>query len=119
MTGNSGVLLKTTAPGTRTVELKGEVYSAGGFFEPGTAPGRGCTGFSSRLGSPRPSLLRCISTTRPPAPELFTAALLRRRAAAVPQEGSPPEHLPGPGQGRREGLSAAPAPVPMGVRHGP
>lgn len=103
-----GVLLRTTAPGTFREGPKGEVRSAGGFVEPGTAPGRGCTGCSSHLGYPCPSLLRCISPTPPPAPELFTAALLRRRAAAVLQEGSPPERLSGLGRGRRGGLSTPP-----------
>lgn len=116
---DSWVLLRTTAPATRTAELKGEVRSAGGFVEPGTAQGRGRTGCSSHLGSPCPSLLRCISPTPPPVPELFRAALLRRRAAAVLQGGSPTERLPGPGRGRRGGLSTPPAPVRTGVRHGP
>lgn len=104
----SGVLLRGTAPGTFTARLKGEVRSAGGFVEPGTAPGRGCTGCSSHLGSPCPSLLLCISPTPPPAPELFTDALLRRRAAAVLQEGSSPERLSGLARGRRGGLSTPP-----------
>lgn len=117
VTRGSGFLLRTTAPGTRTAGLKGEVRSAGGIVEPGTALGRGCTGCSSHLGPPAP--LRCISPTPPPAPKLFTAALLRRRAAAVLPEGSPPERLPARAAGGGAGWPLPPAPVPTGVRHGP
>lgn len=115
VTRGSGVSLRSSAPSTRTAGPKGEMSTAGGFVEPGTAPGKGCMGCSSHLGSSCPSVFRCISPTSAPSPEVFTAALLRRRAAAVLREGSPRSASPGRTGPGAEGWAVRCPPAPRGA----